>query len=1048
MKWKEKEEEAEEQKEERMEKINEIEEKLLAMEPFNDHIVVYEEKIIDTDEDQEKKEDIDNQEEKEEIKEKQETQKEHTREKGEKNAELMIEQVEEQREDHKEKINENKAIEEVKEDHRKEQVEKQPEMSLEEKKNKLETIEEVLLKVENYTDQKVKWEDETQRERVLGVNTKKGEEEEKTRQSIVETGQQAIKTRKHSDRTILTHKWNKYVEKGGRITTDMWEVYNKIQEKFRKPIVLYKEDNEVNRYKMSLCGELFSKIESYNISHKRFSKLLDYWLIQTNVKRGNEPFFEVQCRNPSNGELNTYWIPNIKPKAWNPYKGKEREFFYRETGALMKNVATTRINLKEEDIKLYNALEVNLRKKYPRIKTQTHKNQHTVLGNQLVLFKTIYRLNYERSVIDESIKLAFWKNANSQAKNDAFGFIKRINITQMRKGTSTLSNSKKIARGIYTLSGDGSVKFQNWTDELALSIKKADPNFIMYEKKDGVINGVSAPPLINTIKKYLIYEDKSTIKSGLRMINNLLTIAGHESLLKRGKCNWKRLFPKDIDLNKHGIPKSYQSIFIYLEKLNTGGSGAKWINTFRDEFLIPISDWLSVSGLEGYTKALYIRNPNTQKKYKTRFNYFSALLKFQAGLGDWIEDRWQGSYSKLYVLKYSPEHIFASLKYICEVTQLSGINRTGKNKEKIIRFFQETDKLKIINPVPVSKNFKFIVTTSSRNQSLSYFSKKYFKNKPIGSKIVQTHLVSVLNNCNLTDIDPWTVQGAINRKVIKKIPKNLREFLVEEGDGPINSFCTSIFLDSDFRKSCEKTLNFDLISKIGEYPKNGSKYVITQSIKSSKLADTYGKSFTAANIPDAVANYKKDVGSKELLFIKVVENNLLHSVESDISEILKTNNDKMDPFQVFSAYVFTYSDVQSLPIKYKKYNKLLLQLEKHDADGIINFEIPDLQTMNLMRFGEIWASCKIEVVHKRSYKSSRNKYLKDPEDYKDRMISKIMKKINTFQKLNPVDRETVQKGFELVAFGAETRTEFVQDTLQNYLEHIKTHSIIDPSQKI
>ena len=64
------------------------------------------------------------------------------------------------------------------------------------------------------------------------------------------------------------------------------------------------------------------------------------------------------------------------------------------------------------------------------------------------------------------------------------------------------------------------------------------------------------------------------------------------------------------------------------------------------------------------------------------------------------------------------------------------------------------------------------------------------------------------------------------------------------------------------------------------------------------------------------------------------------------------------------------------------------------------------------------------------------------------MISRIMIKINTFQKLNPVDRETVQKGLELVAFGAETRTEFVQDTLQNYLEHIKTHSIIDPSQKI
>ena len=810
---------------------------------------------------------------------------------------------------------------------------------------------------------------------------------------------------------------------------------------------MYEEKNKKYDSKLSLCGDLYSRIETTQISSKRFTKFLDFWLVQRDERKGTKPFFEVQCRDSSTNELKTYWIPSIKPKKWNPYKGKDRQFFTRETGALMKNLLATRIDLKEEEIEFYYLIEEALRKKYPRIKSVKSNTPSTMIGNRPVLFKTVYRLNFDTNTIDEAIKLAFWKNVNTQAENDTHGIIKRINITQMRKGTSTISNSKQIAQGIYTLSGDGSVKFQNWTDAVALSIKKTDPNFIIYETKDGVINGVSAPPLINTIKKYLIYEDRSTIKSGLRMFNNLITIAGHESILKRGKCNWKSLFPKDIDLNILGIPKSYQSTFVYLEKLNTSGpGGAKWINTFRDEFLIPISDWLSVSGLKDYSKTLYIQNPNTQKKYKMRFNYFSALLKFQAGLGDWREDRWQGSYSKLYVLKYNPEHIFASLKYICEVTQLSGKNRTGKNKEKIIRFFQETDRLKIINPVPVSKNFKFLVTTSSRNQSLSYFSKKYFKNKPIGSKIVQTHLVSVLNNCNLVDIDPWTVQGAINRKVIKKVPKNLREFLTEEGDGPINSFCTSIFVDSDFRNSCKKSLNFELISKMGKYP-NRSKYVITQSMKSSKLSDSYGKSFTAANMPDAVANYKKDVGSKELLFIKVVENNLLNLVESDISEILKTNNDIKDPFQVFSAYVFTYSDIHSLPMNFKKYTKLSLQLDKHDADGIINFEIPDLQTIDLMRFGEIWASCKTEVVQNRVYKSSRNKYLENPEGYKDRMISKILEKINTFQKLNPIDRETVQKGLDLVAFGAETRTKFVQDTLQNYLEHIKTLSIIDPSQK-
>jgi hypothetical protein len=41
----------------------------------------------------------------------------------------------------------------------------------------------------------------------------------------------------------------------------------------------------------------------------------------------------------------------------------------------------------------------------------------------------------------------------------------------------------------------------------------------------------------------------------------------------------------------------------------------------------------------------------------------------------------------------------------------------------------------------------------------------------------------------------------------------------------------------------------------------------------------------------------------------------------------------------------------------------------------------------------------------------------------------------------------VQKGIELIDFEAETRTEFVLSTFQNYLEHIKTHSITDSSQK-
>lgn len=43
-----------------------------------------------------------------------------------------------------------------------------------------------------------------------------------------------------------------------------------------------------------------------------------------------------------------------------------------------------------------------------------------------------------------------------------------------------------------------------------------------------------------------------------------------------------------------------------------------------------------------------------------------------------------------------------------------------------------------------------------------------------------------------------------------------------------------------------------------------------------------------------------------------------------------------------------------------------------------------------------------------------------------------MKKINSFQKLNPVGRKTVEKGLEIIDFETTTRTEFIMNTLMNY----------------
>ncbi|MFX1286259.1 MAG: hypothetical protein ACFFB5_21680 [Promethearchaeota archaeon] len=861
---------------------------------------------------------------------------------------------------------------------------------------------------------------------------------ERKRQSIIQTGYKAIKTGKHSDLRVFARKWNEHITRGGRPTTKMWEMYNKIQEKYDKPIVLYKESGN-NTYRMSICGKLFSQLDSGNISARQINKIFEYWQIQSDMKKGIKPFLEVTIKNPTTGKTDTFWIPNSKQKAWNPYKAKNREFFNIRSSSWAKitEFLATKIQLNEKDIKLYNEIEKSLRKRYPKLGIQTVNGPFTTLGNQKVLFKNIYKLNYPKDVIDEAIKLAFWKYAGTHAYNDTNTVTSRKEITQMRIEFSNFGNSiqkNKITQRIYNLSVDGSVSHQNWTDDLESSIKSLDPNFIIYENVNGEINGISAPHLVRKFKDLLFFKDKYSVKSAGRMFNNLIALADYEPPLNLGTYYWKKLFPKNTDLHQLGIPEAYQTTFIYRDTTSSGAVGrARWMNDFRNEFLMPLTDWLKVSELKDFSKQITIQNPSTGKKYRKRFNNLSAYLKFQAGLGEWKDERWQGVYNKIYVLKYDLEHILAITKYVSESVQLPGRdNRTGKDKEKLLEFFQTTNAVKIINIVPESKNFKFIVSLSSRKQALMKFYNNLTKNSSVGAKIVQAHLTSVLESCIPLTIDPWTIQKAVNHKHLIKAPESLAELLTEEGDGPINPFCSGLFMDSNFREICNTVHDINFNMKFLQYPNTERDYIITQSMKSRKMADTYGESFTAASIPDVVTSYQKNSGSTELLFIKVVSNNIFNHLESDISEILKTNYDSKDPFRIFTALVFLKSDLNTLPLNSTKYNELMLLLQNQNADGLINIEIPDLQTKGLNRFGEIWASLKNEYITNEIYEESRNEFLKDPDSFKNQLIEEVMKKINSFQKLNPVDRKTVEEGLEIIDFEATTRTEFIMNTLMNY----------------
>lgn len=254
---------------------------------------------------------------------------------------------------------------------------------------------------------------------------------DRKRHTIIQTEHEAIKTGKYSDLKSLARAWNEYIAKGGRPTVEMWKTYNKIQEKYDKPIVLYKENDNLNAYKISICGELYSQLDSKLFNKrlsnpaKQISKLLDYWLIQAGKKEGIKPFFEVTVKNPSTKEMETYWIANAKQRNWNPYEAKEQRFFsgHRAAGGMITKFLTTKIKLNEEHIELYPRIEKSLRKKYPKLGVQTGRRN---LKGQKILFRTFYKLNYPKEVTDEAIKLMFWKYVDSRPKSYIRSFSRKI----------------------------------------------------------------------------------------------------------------------------------------------------------------------------------------------------------------------------------------------------------------------------------------------------------------------------------------------------------------------------------------------------------------------------------------------------------------------------------------------------------------------------------------------------------------------------------------------------------------------------------------------
>lgn len=234
-------------------------------------------------------------------------------------------------------------------------------------------------------------------------------------QSIKKIEAKLNETISHSDLVNLTKEWNTFVNAGGRITIEMWKIYNSIQEKFNKPLVLYKENDEINAYKLSASGKLYSKLQKALFNQrltnpsKQISKLFDHWLIQRGEKEGIKPFFEIAVKNPYNNKSEVYWIPNAKQRTWSPYPGKEQQFYYgpRSAGTMITSFLTTKIKLDQDNFMLYKDIETKLIEKYPRIKR----------NNNQPLFRVFYKLNFPNEVIDEAIKLVFWKYVNSRPKS-------------------------------------------------------------------------------------------------------------------------------------------------------------------------------------------------------------------------------------------------------------------------------------------------------------------------------------------------------------------------------------------------------------------------------------------------------------------------------------------------------------------------------------------------------------------------------------------------------------------------------------------------------
>ncbi|MHA2167754.1 MAG: hypothetical protein ACXAAT_18060 [Candidatus Hodarchaeales archaeon] len=373
MKWKQEEEKNEEQKNDRMEILNEIEETLLAIGPFKDQIVIYDEEIKDT----ERNEYSDSQDTKEELKHQQEILDEEVREKREKEDGLMIEPIEEKKVEYKEKTNEERVIEEVKEDEKIEQVVKQDGTAFEERVKMLEEIEKVLLRQEDFADQKIIWEDEKQKKRFEAANPKEKSVSSPEERDIIELNAledyEAICFNKNNEREL------QFLDK---------ELFSQL----------------IKNQRLEWQRDWFTGFEK-NISEKDQRKL----------------FLLDLSKNQSLGlpsDMKRIWVIKNEPK-WNYIAPTKRELHGNSIKGLMSTLFGNRNKCSDFNEVTRYSYEKAMKKIWIEFQT-TFTSEIRLRAKNRPAIKAL-KANYSRESVDKSMIGSLWyyyNGLNRQGKND------------------------------------------------------------------------------------------------------------------------------------------------------------------------------------------------------------------------------------------------------------------------------------------------------------------------------------------------------------------------------------------------------------------------------------------------------------------------------------------------------------------------------------------------------------------------------------------------------------------------------------------------------